>query len=75
MRYEAPGMVGSRAAAHLDRGRPDWTVMDRLGKAWESVSQRRKRVSQRSVGIPRALQPLGMGTQNVTREACVGGGG
>ena len=28
-------MVGSRAAAHLDRGRPDWTVMDALGKAWK----------------------------------------
>ena len=25
-------MVGSRAAAHLDRGRPDWTVMDGLGQ-------------------------------------------
>ena len=30
-------MVESRAAAHLDRGRPDWTVMDGLGRAWKRV--------------------------------------
>ena len=58
-------MVGSRAAAHLDRGRPDWTVMDTgLGKG--------------SAGVERSRSCLAVATRykeegRVTQEICVGG--
>ena len=71
-------MVGSRAAAHLDRGRPDWTVMDGLGQGLESGVRRAPLVSGGSGSCPdarRRVRRVGwMGTHNVTQELSVGGG-
>ena len=71
-------MVGSRAAAHLYRGRPDWTVMDGLGQGLGKPCPEGSARVQRAPLVSRGSAPcrrLGwMGTQNVTQEVSVGGG-
>ena len=64
-------MVGSRAAAHLDRGRPDWTVMDR---AWEAARSAVQRLSARVDTAPLVSRGCRAKKVNVTQEVCVGGG-
>ena len=62
-------MVGSRAAAHLDRGRPDWTVWTQgLGSA-PLVSRGSSLLSRGFVERVCVQKKV-----NVTPEASVGGG-
>ena len=68
-------MVGSRAAAHLYRGRPDWTVMDGLGQGLGKPCPEGSARVQGSAPCPEArMDGDTYAKVEVTRELSVGGG-